>query len=131
MIATTMCLALTIYHEARDQPIDGQIAVAQVVINRIHNPRYPSTVCDVVQQGPVTWHGPVIGECQFDWWCDGKSDIPKDRRSMRRARVIAEMVLAGKLADRVNGATHYHSTSVSPEWKLKFIARIGNHLLYR
>ena len=130
MIAT-MCLALTIYHEARDQPMDGQIAVAQVVINRIYDPRYPSTVCDVVQQGPVTWHGPVIGECQFDWWCDGKSDIPKDRRSMRRARVIAEMVLAGKLEDRVNGATHYHSTSVSPEWKLKFIARIGNHLLYR
>jgi len=127
----TMCLALTIYYEARNEPINGQIAVAQVVINRIHDPRYPSTVCDVVQQGPVTWKGPVIGECQFDWWCDGKSDIPKDRRSMRRAKVIAEMVLAGKLKDRVNGATHFHSTKVSPEWKLKFIARIGNHVLYK
>jgi spore germination cell wall hydrolase CwlJ-like protein len=128
----TMCLALTIYHEARNQNLDGQIAVAQVVINRVHDPHYPSSVCEVVHQGPVTWTGsPVIGECQFDWWCDGKSDVPKDRRSMRKAMVIAEMVIAGKLPDKTNGATHFHSIKVNPDWDFQFIARVGDHLLYR
>lgn len=132
MTTALLCLALTIYHEARGEPLSGQIAVAQVVMNRVHDPRYPDDVCSVVHQGPVNWKGnPVIGECQFDWYCDGKSDTPRDRRALRRARVIATLVMNGTLDDRAKGATHFHSIKTRPDWDMQRVARIGDHVLYR
>jgi spore germination cell wall hydrolase CwlJ-like protein len=132
MTTALLCLALTIYHEARGEPLDGQVAVAQVVMNRVHDPRYPDDVCSVVHEGPVNWKGnPVIGECQFDWWCDGKSDTPKDMRSLRRARAVATLVMNDRLEDRARGATHFHTAKTNPEWNMKLVAKIGDHVLYR
>ena len=131
-----VCLALNVYHEARDQPFIGQVAVAQVVMNRVYDDRYPDTVCEVVEQGPTyswTEDFPVRHRCQFSWYCDGKSDKPKDKQAWEDAMMIAHGVYHGNLDDFIEGATHYHATYVHPEWaetKTR-IAQIGDHIFYR
>ena len=134
--AAIMCLALNIYHEARDQPYVGQVAVAQVVINRTYDDRYPEQVCEVVKQGPTySWKPdfPVRHRCQFSWYCDGKSDKPHDDLAWEQARMVAYGVYSGNLDDFVEGATHYHATYVQPEWaETKTpIVQIGDHVFYR
>ncbi len=131
-----VCLALNVYHEARDQPFIGQVAVAQVVMNRVHDDRYPDDVCEVVMQGPTySWKPdfPVRHRCQFSWYCDGKSDKTPDQTAWEQALVIAQGVHTGNLDDFVEGATHYHATYVLPEWaetKTKTV-QIGDHVFYR
>lgn len=131
-----VCLALNVYHEARDQPFIGQVAVAQVVMNRVKDDRYPDNVCDVVQQGPTySWKPdfPVRHRCQFSWYCDGKSDNTPDEAAWKQALVIAQGVHTGNLDDFVEGATHYHATYVLPEWaETKTpIVQIADHVFYR
>ena len=127
-----MCLALTIYHEARGEPLSGQIAVAQVVVNRVRDPEYPKDICSVVHQGPVDKRGnPLRDKCQFKWYCDGKSDKAYDRKALRRALAIATLVMHGAVKDKARGATHFHTQRSSPERSLTFIAKIGEHILYR
>jgi len=90
-----VCLALNVYHEARDQPFIGQVAVAQVVMNRVRDDRYPDSVCDVVKQGPTySWKQdfPVRHRCQFSWYCDGKSDKTPDQTAWQQAMLIAQGV---------------------------------------
>ena len=102
-----VCLALNVYHEARDQPFIGQVAVAQVVMNRVHDDRYPDDVCEVVMQGPTySWKPdfPVRHRCQFSWYCDGKSDKTPDQTAWEQALVIAQGVYTGNLDDFVEGA---------------------------
>ena len=137
MIMTTalICLALNVYHEARDQSTAGQIAVAQVVINRVNDDRYPNDICEVVQQGPVNKSTglPVRHKCQFSWYCDGQSDATPNSESLSKALVVASTVLDGKVIDIVDGATHYHAVYVSPSWtrtKVKTV-RIDKHIFYR
>lgn len=134
--AALVCLALNVYHEARDQPFIGQVAVAQVVMNRVQDPRYPNTPCEVVKQGPTyswTEDFPVRNKCQFSWYCDGKSDKAKDVDAWSQAMVIAHGVYNGNLDDFVEGATHYHAVYVKPEWaKTKTpVVRISDHIFYR
>lgn len=131
-----ICLALNIYHEARDQPFIGQVAVAQVVMNRVKDDRYPDNVCDVVMQGPTyswTEDFPVRNRCQFSWYCDGKSDKPKDNTAWEKARLIAHGVYNGNLDDFVEGSTHYHAVYVRPEWaETKVpVVQIQDHVFYR
>jgi len=131
-----VCLALNVYHEARDQPFIGQVAVAQVVMNRVYDDRYPDTVCDVVKQGPTySWKPdfPVRHRCQFSWYCDGKSDKTPDQTAWQQAMLIAQGVHTGNLDDFVEGATHYHATYVLPEWaETKTpVVQIGVHIFYR
>ena len=81
MIEAITCLALNIYFESRNQPIEGQVAVSQVVLERVKSKKYPDTVCEVVFQGPTySWsvNYPIKNRCQFSWYCDGISDKPKD-----------------------------------------------------
>ena len=131
-----VCIALNVYHEARDQPFIGQVAVAQVVMNRVYDDRYPNTACKVVKQGPTySWTDgfPVRNRCQFSWYCDGKSDKPKDGTAWMDAMRIAHGVYYGNLDDFVEGATHYHATYVQPEWaesKTK-VVQIADHIFYR
>ncbi len=132
--AVMMCLALNIYFEARNQPIHGQVAVTQVVLNRVADHRYPDRVCDVVYQAKKNRSGRMIKhKCQFSWWCDGRSDIPKDMDAFRWAYHIALGVMYGVYPDLVRGATHYHSNKVSPEWakSKEKTAIIGDHLFFR
>jgi spore germination cell wall hydrolase CwlJ-like protein len=131
-----VCLALNVYHEARDQPFIGQVAVAQVVMNRVRDDRYPDSVCDVVKQGPTySWKQdfPVRHRCQFSWYCDGKSDKTPDQTAWQQAMLIAQGVHTGNLDDFVEGATHYHATYVLPEWAESKVpvVQIADHMFYR
>ena len=132
-----MCLALNTYHEAKNQSMIGQVATAQVVMNRVADRRYPNTVCEVVKQGPK-YKGsdvPVRHKCQFSWFCDGKSDEPKkDSEAWFKAQDYARIVLSGRIVlDVTEGATHYHATYVRPSWaKTKTrTTRIESHIFYR
>jgi len=134
--AALVCLALNTYHEARDQPFIGQVAVAQVVMNRVIDDRYPDTVCNVVKQGQTyAWNQdyPIRNRCQFSWYCDGKSDKPTDSAAYERAMLVSSGVYSGNLDDFVEGATHYHATYVRPEWAASKtrIVQIGQHIFYR
>ncbi len=131
-----LCLALNTYHEAKNQSMIGQIATAQVVMNRVADKRYPNTVCEVVKQGPK-YKGsniPVRHRCQFSWYCDGKDDLPKNEKAWKKAQDYAHLVLYNRIhIDVTEGATHYHATYVKPAWaKTKTrTTRIEKHIFYR
>ena len=131
-----MCMATNIYHEAKNQPMAGQIAVAQVVMNRVKDNRYPDNVCDVVKQGLTYKNGKVVlGKCQFSWYCDGKKDdVDKKSEKWKNSLRYASMVITNRITlDVTEGATHYHATYVRPAWartKTKTV-RINRHIFYR
>lgn len=144
------CMAENIYYEARSEPLEGQVAVALVTMNRVNSPDYPNTVCGVVKQGPVkeSWktkqfpdlpdherkYYPRRHKCQFSWWCDGKAEGRKVPKYWDTALAISLAVVMDKaISDLTNGATHYHATYVNPKWNQKAIARhqIGEHIFYR
>ena len=130
------CLALAIYFEARSEPLEGQAAVASVIINRVLDERFPNTVCEVVTQGPTyKWKAdfPVRHRCQFSFYCDGKSDTPKDEEAYQRATLVAMGVAMRTIPDFTNGATHYHATYVNPSWasSKRKTAHIGYHIFYK
>jgi len=136
-----VCLSLNVYHEAKNQSIVGQAAVAEVVMNRVQDSRYPNTVCEVVKQGPhrPSWKDPnkehpIRHKCQFSWYCDGKSDEPKDDKHWHQAKEIARLVLYDRIViDVTEGATHYHATYVKPAWARTKTrtTRIESHIFYR
>ena len=130
------CLAQNIYWEARSENIEGQIAVAFVVLNRLKNKKYPNTICNVVKEGPtlVGTSFPKRNTCQFSWYCDGRSDIPKNTTSWDIATTLTyEILVLNKYADPIDGATHYHATYVSPNWakRLAKTKQIGIHIFYK
>ena len=131
-----MCMATNIYHEAKNQPMVGQIAVAQVVMNRVNDSRYPDNVCDVIKQGLTYKNGKVVlGKCQFSWYCDGKKDdVNMKSEKWRNSLRYASMVITNRITlDVTEGATHYHATYVRPAWartKTKTV-RINRHIFYR
>ena len=137
MIAEMLtCLALNVYHESKNQSLIGQIAVAQVTMNRVRDERYPDNVCDVVKQGlTYKWNPsiPIRNKCQFSWYCDGKSDKPRDEHAWDKAMLVAHGVYYGNLDDFVEGATHYHAHYVLPSWASSktYITRIDDHIFYR
>ena len=136
------CLALNIYHEARGDNLAGQFAVADVVLNRVRDYRYPNTICEVVKQGPISkwWleekgkEVPIRHKCQFSWWCDGKSDEPTQLLPWLQAQEIAyHIVQNNQFQGITEGATHYHATYVDPHWNrsMVLIGRIGEHIFYK
>ena len=132
-----MCMALNMYHEAKNQSMLGQIAVGQVVMNRVEDTRFPDNVCDVITEA-VTYKGtdkPVLHKCQFSWYCDGQKDEPKyHSEEWWNAQEYASIVLSGTIVlDVTEGATHYHATYVRPAWaKTKTrTTRIDRHIFYR
>lgn len=129
------CLALNIYYEARGSNRADRLAVADVVLNRVNDRRYPDTVCDVVKQGLQDANGNMIRhQCQFSWYCDGKADRPQDQDRWIDAQQLAYMVyVLNEYRGLTEGATHYHATYVSPEWArdLQLVGRIGEHIFYR
>ena len=132
-----MCMAFNIYHEARNESMLGQIAVGQVVMNRVWDKRFPNTVCEVVKQA-VTHKGtnkPVLFRCSFSWYCDGQvDDVNKDSKAWRYSLEYASIVLSGRIVlDITEGATHYHATYVRPSWARTKTRtpRIDRHIFYR
>ena len=107
------CLAQNIYFEAGNQPLAGKIAVAHVVMNRLDHYSYPGNICGVVYDAKwkENWKGnmmPVRNQCQFSWYCDGKSDEPLDTKTFDECLIIARDIVDGFYQDITEGATHYH-----------------------
>lgn len=134
------CLAMNIYHEARGQSVAGQVGVALVTRNRVLDSRFPNTYCEVILQGPVraSWkkdgtYYPIKHRCQFSWWCDGKSDTPRDEIAWARAMTMAVWFLSTRVFDFTDGAQFYHAFYVTPGWAKKKTrtGRIEDHIFYR
>jgi spore germination cell wall hydrolase CwlJ-like protein len=126
--AQWQCLAEAIYFEARGEPIDGQIAVAEVVLNRTSDRHFPNSVCGVTKQGAGSGRG-----CQFSYACDGNSDVMKSAVPRTRAEKLATLVLSGHAPDVTEGATYFHTRSIRPSWSSRMTrtASIGHHHFYR
>ncbi len=123
------CLANAVYFEARGESVRGQIAVAQVVMNRVFNPFYPNDVCGVVYQNANRHNA-----CQFTFACDGIPDVVTEPDAYARAMRIARDMLDGKLwMPEVAKSTHYHAYWVHPDWagEMKKIYKLGVHTFYR
>lgn len=122
------CLAEAIYHEARGEPTLGQLAVANVIMNRVASKQYPNSICGVVNQNDH-----MRLRCQFTYACNGLPDKPKPGNHWNKAQRVATQAMSGKrniLA--VKGATHYHADYVNPDWakSFKFVKKIGRHIFY-
>ena len=125
------CLATAIYFEARSESREGQIGVAQVIVNRVRSPFYPKNVCDVVYQGASERR---YGGCQFSFACDRIPDRVTDTASWDNAMVLAQKVLdAEEWIPEIGNATHYHANYVRPRWVRDMVQkdRIGRHIFYR
>lgn len=123
------CLATAIYFEARGESYRGQVAVAQVVLNRVKDYRYPDTICGVVFQNQSRRNS-----CQFSFACDGIPETINDRESWAQAEDIAQRYTAGELyLTEVGDATHYHATYVRPAWapRMTKVTQIGLHVFYK
>jgi len=147
LVEALTCLAMNIYYEARHEPVEGQIAVAHVVLNRTEDPRFPDSVCGVIKQKTVkqvpkevttvkkieVGMGPwkkihevvetkIINTkvivCQFSWLCEGwYAKKPKNKDAWEQSMEIARSVLSGETDDPTDGATFYHATHVRPGWR--------------
>ncbi|MEO0548333.1 MAG: cell wall hydrolase [Pseudomonadota bacterium] len=128
MVRQTKCLAEAVYYEARSESSAGQLGVAEVIMNRVKDHRYPNTICDVVYQGATRTTG-----CQFTFTCDGAmSKQPKGWR-WDKANSVAAHVLMGLNETKTAGATHYHATYVNPVWNSGLVRtrQIETHIFYR
>jgi spore germination cell wall hydrolase CwlJ-like protein len=123
------CLSTAIYFEARGESYRGQVAVAQVVMNRLAHPLYPKTICKVVFQDSGKRNA-----CQFSFACDGIPEVVREKKPWEQAEEIAKKVASGELyLPEVGNATHYHATYVYPDWapRLKRVTKIGMHIFYK
>ena len=122
------CLTQAVYYEAASEGADGQRAVAQIILNRMRHPGYPSSVCGVIYQGSERPTG-----CQFTFTCDGSLARLPIQSLWKQAQKIAEQALAGKVFAPVGHATHYHADYVLPYWadSLDKSVQLGRHIFYR
>ena len=135
------CLALNIYYEARGSNFADQVGVADVVLNRVNDRRYPDSVCGVVQQGKKkpSWKDQSVmvmvrNMCQFSWYCDGKADNPHQGDAWVNAQTVAWRIMQfGEFRGISEGATHYHATYVNPAWNkyLRKTVQIQDHVFYK
>tara|TARA_Y100000593_G_C4281034_1_gene322781 strand:- start:706 stop:1284 length:579 start_codon:yes stop_codon:yes gene_type:complete len=130
------CLASNIYWESRNQSLGGKLAVGQVVLNRVDNKRFPDTICEVVKQTKFYPSGKInLHDCQFSWYCDGKSDVPLENELdiYEESFILATKLLEKRPIDFTEGSTHYHNDKVYPYWadSLERTTRIDNHIFYR
>jgi len=119
MISTLTCMAVAIYFEARSEPIDGQLMVAETILNRASDPRWPDEPCEVIKQFR-----------QFSFYSDGRSNLPRDMEAYTTAFLVAQEALDG---DHLHtGALYYHTTAVQPVWRhdLQSIGIVGEHVFY-
>jgi spore germination cell wall hydrolase CwlJ-like protein len=122
------CLAQAIYYEARSESYEGQMAVADVIVNRTRSSVYPSTLCGVVYQGSERSTG-----CQFTFTCDGSLNRRPSGEAWVRSQMIASEVMMGFARPITHRATHYHTSEVDPIWSSSLVetTRIGAHIFYR
>ena len=135
-------MAKNIFFEAAVESTAGKLAVAQVTLNRVNSDKFPSTVCDVVYEGPhyTARNGqqlPKRDRCQFSWYCDGKSDDPRKAKSWSKSQSVAQWFYdhQDRLMDITDGATHYHADWMEkyPHWATKYlkVVSIDDHIFYQ
>lgn len=122
------CLAEAIYFEARGEGVAGQIAVGEVIVNRLDSRHYPDSICGVVYQGSDRRN-----RCQFSYACDGRPEDIHNQRAWRLAKELAELLMGGEQRDVSREATHYHADYVEPNWAphMYQTIQIGKHIFYR
>jgi len=125
------CLALNVYHEARNQSTEGKEAIAHVTINRREADNYPNTICANVYLNKR----PGTRRCQFSWTCDRKSDLPTDIKEWVEAQNVAKYVYKFRTylgVDPTMGALWYHADYVKPIWRKKLtrLKKIDDHIFY-
>lgn len=129
------CMALNIYHEARGVSEEDQMAVAHTTLNRVVSKRFPDSVCEVVKQGKKRGGKIVRNKCQFSWYCDGRSDVPKNQEAWQDALRIAELAKRWYAVgeDFSEGATHYHANTIEAWWasSMRRTVRLDGHTFYR
>ena len=132
------CMAQNIYFEAANQSFAGKLAVAHVVMNRVEDLQFPNEICGVIYQAKtrINWQGnevPIRNQCQFSWYCDGKSDEPVDSKTWIKSLFIADLALTGKYPDITEGSLWYHADFIYPYWadELQHVVTIDNHLFYK
>ena len=132
------CLALNVYFEAGIEGYAGKLAVSNVVLNRVKSPSFPNNICGVVQQGKYHASGmPKRNQCQFSWWCDGKSDTPYQGAVWENSKVIAIDIYSQHLSktvlDITDGSMYYHADYVTPYWAsgMKRVVQIDTHIFYK
>ncbi len=144
--ADLACMSLALYHEARGEPLEGQVAVAATILNRVASRAYPDSICGVVFENAKAFNA-----CQFTFACDGRSDMPGNpvvfarmvrlsarilsvaRTPAAQSRTDAERQKIRRILRRFILATHYHRHDVYPSWSRRMgrIARVGNHVFFR
>ena len=133
------CLAVNIYHEARGESKDGQIAVAFVTLKRVKSNSYPDTICGVVYQGyhKPSWRDetkmvPIRHRCQFSWYCDGKPDIVRDFDIYEEIIELSIDVWEDRYEDNTQGSLFYHADYVEPTWAqhMAKTVKIDRHIFY-
>lgn len=118
--AQMKCLATAVYFESKGEPLDGQLAVAQVILNRVESGRYGRDICGVVK-----------APRQFSFVRGGAMPDPRGAAQYATAEAVAVIAHAGAWREIVPDATHFHATRVSPGWKLRRVATVGRHVFYR
>ena len=128
LAAEHQCLSEAVYYEARSETTSGQLAVAEVVANRMRDHRYPNSICDVVYQGATRTTG-----CQFTFTCDGAMALKPRGERWEKAQAVAAQVIMDVHEPRTGAATHYHATYVDPVWNSGLVRteKIGLHIFYR
>ena len=123
------CLSEALYFEARGESVEGQFAVAEVIMNRADSRSFPSSVCSVVREGS----GRGLHNCQFSYNCDGQAEVVSERSAFDQVAKVAKIMLDGEPRVLTKGATYYHTTAVNPSWARSFTqtAKIGVHKFYR
>lgn len=116
----TECLATAVYFEAKGEPLEGQLAVAQVILNRVEAGRFGASICDV-----------VTAPRQFSFVRGGQMPAPRTPASWETARAIAVIAAADAWAEIAPDATHFHAVYVNPGWRMRRVATVGRHIFYR
>lgn len=129
ILESIVCIALNIYHEARGEDISSMLAVGHVVLNRVESDKYPDTPCEVIRQAKYDSRGKLLlNQCQFTWYCDGRSDKPKDKEAWNVSLIVATEIFLTE--DNTNGALWYHADYVQPSWAGNSYKQIGVHRFY-
>lgn len=124
------CLTQNIYHEARGEPFEGKVAIAQVTINRSQSGKFPKDICAVVFQKNIIMEKIV---CQFSWYCEnpGKPKVENREQYNECYEVAKKVLLEDFRLNSLKDAMYFHAVYVNPNWNKEKIGKIGNHIFYK